>query len=164
MKEIFKLLLIGGCLCLGHLEGFAQNKGQLAANELDLVREFLLKNLKADVRDTSMMKYSSYVIELVIGDSVHINYPFEVSTPIAQRKTGLELKLKEFLIENKWDFKSTTLFIFPVIQVWKDKQERIDNLEEILEKIYGNGLIYMNSFSKLRLESPILIKVFEREV
>jgi hypothetical protein len=110
------------------------------------------------------MKYSSYVIELVIGDSVHINYPFEVSTPIAQRKTGLELKLKEFLIENKWDFKSTTLFIFPVIQVWKDKQERIDNLEEILEKIYGNGLIYMNSFSKLRLESPILIKVFEREV
>ena len=149
---------------MGHLEGFAQNKGQLAANELDLVREFLLKNLKADVRDTSMMKYSSYVIELVIGDSVHINYPFEVSTPIAQRKTGLELKLKEFLIENKWDFKSTTLFIFPVIQVWKDKQERIDNLEEILEKIYGNGLIYMNSFSKLRLESPILIKVFEREV
>jgi hypothetical protein len=149
---------------LGHLQGFAQNKGQLAANELDLVREFLLKNLKADVRDTSMMKYSSYVIELVIGDSVHINYPFEVSTPIAQRKTGLELKLKEFLIENKWDFKSTTLFIFPVIQVWKDKQERIDNLEEILEKIYGNGLIYMNSFSKLRLESPILIKVFEREV
>ena len=164
MKEIFKLLLIGGCLCLGHLQGFAQNKGQLAANELDLVREFLLKNLKADVRDTSMMKYSSYVIELVIGDSVSIHYPFEVSTPIAQRKTGLELKLKEFLIENKWDFKSTTLFIFPVIQVWKDKQERIDNLEEILEKIYGNGLIYMNSFSKLRLESPILIKVFEREV
>jgi hypothetical protein len=146
------------------MKEIAQNKGQLAANELDLVREFLLKNLKADVRDTSMMKYSSYVIELVIGDSVHINYPFEVSTPIAQRKTGLELKLKEFLIENKWDFKSTTLFIFPVIQVWKDKQERIDNLEEILEKIYGNGLIYMNSFSKLRLESPILIKVFEREV
>jgi hypothetical protein len=164
MKEIFKLLLIGGCLCLGHLQGFAQNKGQLAANELDLVREFLLKNLKADVRDTSMMKYSSYVIELVIGDSVSIHYPFEVSTPIAQRKTGLELKLKEFLIENKWDFSSTTLFVFPVIQVWKDKQERIDNLEEILEKIYGNGLIYMNSFSKLRLESPILIKVFEREV
>jgi hypothetical protein len=164
MKEIFKLLLIGGCLCLGHLQGFAQNKGQLAANELDLVREFLLKNLKADVRDTSMMKYSSYVIELVIGDSVHINYPFEVSTTIAQRKTGLELKLKEFLIENKWNFKSTTLFVFPVIQVWKDKQERIDNLEEALEKIYGNGLIYMNSFSKLRLESPILIKVFEREV
>jgi hypothetical protein len=146
------------------LEGFAQNKGQLAANELDLVREFLLKNLKADVRDTSMMKYSSYVIELVIGDSVHINYPFEVSTPIAQRKTGLELKLKEFLIENKWNFKSTTLFVFPVIQVWKDKQERIDNLEEVLEKIYGNGLIYMNSSSKLSLESPILIKVFEREV
>jgi hypothetical protein len=164
MKEIFKFLLIGCFVCLGHLQGFAQNKGQLYANELDLVREFLLKNLKADVRDTSMMKYSSYVIELVIGDSVHINYPFEVSTPIAQRKTGLELKLKEFLIENKWDFKSTTLFIFPVIQVWKDKQERIDNLEEILEKIYGNGLIYMNSFSKLRLESPILIKVFEREV
>jgi hypothetical protein len=149
---------------LGHLEGFAQNKGQLAANELDLVREFLLKNLKADVRVTSMMKYSSYVIELVIGDSVHINYPFEVSTPIAQRKTGLELKLKEFLIENKWNFKSTTLFVFPVIQVWKDKQERIDNLEEVLEKIYGNGLIYMNSSSKLSLESPILIKVFEREV
>jgi hypothetical protein len=146
------------------LEGFAQNKGQLAANELDLVREFLLKNLKADVRDTSMMKYSSYVIELVIGDSVHINYPFEVSTTIAQRKTGLELKLKEFLIENKWNFKSTTLFVFPVIQVWKDKQERIDNLEEVLEKIYGNGLIYMNSSSKLSLESPILIKVFEREV
>jgi hypothetical protein len=146
------------------LEGFAQNKGQLAANELDLVREFLLKNLKADVRDTSMMKYSSYVIELVIGDSVHINYPFEVSTPIVQRKTGLELKLKEFLIENKWNFKSTTLFVFPVIQVWKDKQERIDNLEEVLEKIYGNGLIYMNSSSKLSLESPILIKVFEREV
>jgi len=146
------------------LEGFAQNKGQLAANELDLVREFLLKNLKADVRDTSMMKYSSYVIELVIGDSVSIHYPFEVSTTIAQRKTGLELKLKEFLIENKWNFKSTTLFVFPVIQVWKDKQERIDNLEEVLEKIYGNGLIYMNSSSKLSLESPILIKVFEREV
>ena len=144
--------------------GFAQNKGQLYANELDLVREFLLKNLKADVRDTSMMKYSSYVIELVIGDSVHINYPFEVSSAIAQRKTGLELKLKEFLIENKWDFNSTTLFVFPVIQVWKDKQKRIDNLEEVLEKIYGNGLIYVNSSSKLRLESPILIKVFEREV
>lgn len=164
MKEIFKFLLIGCFVCLGHLQGFAQNKGQLYANELDLVREFLLKNLKADVRDTSMMKYSSYVIELVIGDSVHINYPFEVSTAIAQRKTGLELKLKEFLIENKWDFNSTTLFVFPVIQVWKDKQKRIDNLEEVLEKIYGNGLIYLNSSSKLRLESPILIKVFEREV
>jgi hypothetical protein len=164
MKEIFKFLLIGCCVCLGHLQGFAQNKGQLYANELDLVREFLLKNLKADVRDTSMMKYSSYVIELVIGDSVHINYPFEVSTAIAQRKTGLELKLKEFLIENKLDFNSTTLFVFPVIQVWKDQQKRIDNLEEVLEKIYGNGLIYVNSSSKLRLESPILIKVFEREV
>jgi hypothetical protein len=164
MKEIFKFLLIGCFVCLGHLQGFAQNKGQLYANELDLVREFLLKNLKADVRDTSMMKYSSYVMELVIGDSVHINYPFEVSTTIAQRKTGLELKLKEFLIENKWDFKSTTLFVFPVIQVWKDNQERIDNLEEALEKIYGNGLIYKNSSFKLRLESPILIKVFEREV
>ncbi len=164
MKEIFKFLLIGCCVCLGQLQGFAQNKGQLYANELDLVREFLLKNLKADVRDTSMMKYSSYVIELVIGDSVHINYPCEVSTAIAQRKTGLELKLKEFLIENKWDFNSTTLFVFPVIQVWKDQQKRIDNLEEVLEKIYGNGLIYVNSSSKLRLESPILIKVFEREV
>lgn len=84
---------------------------------------------------------------------------FSEGTPrfVKEKQAQLEKRLIDFMSKEVISIKEEVVIVYPVIQIWKDKKPRVENLEEMLNNLFGEGLNLTDKSDQVRIESPIVI-------
>lgn len=117
----------------------------------------MYKDLQASFLDKSENKYSSYLFEVRLGEKVSISFPDNTPSFIKDKQAQLESRLRKFIEEEGLIIGSDVVVIYPVLQIWKDNKPRKENIEEVLESLFGEGLNCNVESNQVRIESPIVI-------
>jgi len=154
IKLILLILLVQSYsfLCLGQ-----DQKDLKTEKGFQSLKEFMSRNLQADFLDKSDNKYSSYYCKVVVGKNNVLSFSEGTPRFVKEKQAQLEKRLFDYMAKEGFSFKEEVVLIYPVIQIWKDKKSRVENLEEMLNSLFGEGLTLPDKSDQVRIESPIVI-------
>lgn len=154
LKFILLILLVQSysILCSGQDQKDLKNEEGFRS-----LKEFMSKNLQADFLDKSDNKYSSYYCKVMLGEKNLLSFSEGTPKFVKEKEAQLEKRLFDFMTKEGISFKEEVVIVYPVIQIWKDKKARVENLEEMLNSLFGEGLNLTDKSDQVRIESPIVI-------
>jgi len=161
---MFKILKISAFLFLIQHIIFAAKAQEVEPKESESnfksIKEFMEHNLYPDFLEKSDKRYLSYLCKVDFSEVVPtLEFSENTSSYINQRQAVLEARLQKFVKDNGIAFEQKVILIYPVIQIWKDKKPRVDNVEEMLSSLFGKGVMFEGSKGQIRIESPLVISV-----
>lgn len=162
MKFLILLYLILNILIFIPNSLQAQETNLLATDILHGLRRIMVREASLHPKDTSDNLYLGYSYEVLFGKdgSVSISYTHSTPVRVSRRQRIVEEKLKEFMTNENITLHEDHIILFPVMHIWKDKRDRIDNLAEVMEGLIGEGKEYPNNM-KIRIEKPIVTLLYE---
>jgi hypothetical protein len=110
--------------------------------------------------ESDNMKFIAYSFLIVYGDSITIKYSEQTPQSILQKNETVNPipKLKKFMEEKGISFDSEVTVLYTILHIWDDKKERVDNLADVFEKMYDQGLGFLSS-TEVRVEIPIVTRL-----
>jgi hypothetical protein len=132
----------------------AQNSDMNLEDVFTLLRKNIQPIVLHHPRDINENKYVAFSFEVDFGENVLVTFSDNTPENIKRRKKDAEERIQSLLLEKDILFDEPWHVVYPVLLVWNDKRNRVDNLNE--EIMHLLEIKNYRDIKNLRVEKIIL--------
>jgi hypothetical protein len=161
MKNLRYILFAIGIFLTSN-NAFSQNADSTKEETFLKLRKIMIRSMDSNAnidqfKNPNNMKFSSFkLVAKAHGQKIEFISSTASKIFIERRQPNLENEVNDRIKQQGLVFENECLVVFTVLEEWRDKKERTNNLEEELNQLYGSALDFSN-VECLRIENPIMI-------